>query len=144
LQHPTLDQYRAYILSGARIYSKEKVVQQEIDRYLDSPIAKEIGRNNEDYAAAVALCNGLSPKENAEAFRAIVRLYDAPVSPEQAALEVYTSAEEWRLALGNYSRTGQLTGRLALMAQGQSISREQWAANYSLAQKVLALWHSGH
>ena len=144
LQHPTLDQYREYILSGARIYTKDKATQQQIDQYFDSPIAKEIGRNNADYAEAIALVNGLTPKANAEAFRAIVRLYDAPVSPEQAALEMYLPFEEWRLALGNYSRTGQLTGRLALMAQGQSISREQWQANYPLAQKVLALWHANH
>lgn len=142
IRHPTLDSYREYILSGARIYSKDKATQQEIDRYLDSPIAKEIGRNNEDYAAGVALCNGLTPKENAEAFRAAVRLYDAPVTPEQAAAELYVPVETWRLALGNYSRTGQLTGRLALMAQGKEISREQWAANYHLAQKALTLWHA--
>ena len=142
IRHPTLDQYREYILSGARIYTKDKATQQEIDRYLDSPIAKEITRNNEDYTAGVALCNGLTPRENALAFRAVVQSFDAPVSPEQAALELYVPLHTWRLALGNYSRTGQLTGRLALMAQGKEISREQWQANFGLAQRILALWHA--
>lgn len=142
IRHPTLDQYQAYILSGARIYSKDKAVQQEIDRYLDSPIAKEIDRNNEDYTAGVALCNGLTPAQNAVAFRAVVQDYDAPVALDQAARELYVTQDDWRLALGNYSRTGQLTGRLALMAQGHAITRDQWQANYHLAQKVLALWHA--
>ena len=142
IRHPTLDSYREYVLSGARIYVKDKATQQEIDRYLDSPIAKEISRNNEDYAAGLALCNGLTPAENAAAFRAVVQRYDAEVTPEQAARELYTAPETWRMALGDYSRTYQLTGRLALMAQGQSISREQWKSNFALAQKVLAQWHA--
>lgn len=140
IRQPTLDQYREYILSGARIYGYDKATQQEIDRYLDSPIAKEISRNNEDYAAGVALCNGLTPAENAAAFQRVVRLYDSPVTLEQAARELYTTPETWRLALGNYSRTYKLTGRLALMAQGQPMSREQWLANYHLATQVLAEW----
>jgi hypothetical protein len=144
IRHPTLDQYKEYILSGARVYAKEKALQQEIDRYLNSPIAKEIIRNNEDYEAGLVLVNGLTSLQNARLFRQFVRLYDAPVSPEQAALEMYMTTEEWRLALGNYSRTGQLSGRLALMAQGQTISRKQWEENQPLAYKVRQLWHSGH
>jgi hypothetical protein len=144
LKDPTLDQYRAYILSGARIASYDKNVQREIDRYLDSPIAREIVRNNEDYAAGVSMCNGLSTKQNAVLFRDFVRSWDAPVTPEQAAIEIYTSPEEWRLALGNYSRTQGLTGRLVLMAQGKPISRQQWEANYSLAQRILLEWHGHH
>ena len=143
IRHPTLDQYRAYITAGARLYAYDKATQQEIDRYLDSPIAKEINRNNEDYAAGVGLCNGLSPRENAVAFKAAVQLYDAPLDLEQQARELYaTSGDQWRLALGNYSRTYQLTGRLALAAQGQAISRDQWAANYHLAQRVWAAWQA--
>lgn len=142
IRHPTLDQYQAYILSGARIYAKDKATQQEIDRYLDSPIAKEIERNNADYAEGVALCNGLTPAENAAAVKQIVQLYDAPVTVEQAARELYTTPETWRLALGNYSRTYNLSGRLALMAQGQPMSRQQWEANFHLAQQVLEAWHA--
>jgi hypothetical protein len=142
LRHPTLDQYRSYILSGARIYTHDKATQQEIDRYLDSPIAKEINRNNEDYAAAVGLCNGLTPQQNAAAFRLLVQLYDAPLTLEQQARELYTTRDEWRLALGDYSRTYQLTGRLALAAQDVPISREQWQASFALAQKVIALWQA--
>lgn len=142
LLNPTLDQYRSYILSGARIGTYDKPTQQEIDRYLDSPIAKEIARNNADYAEGLALCNGLTPQQNAQAFTAMVQLYDAPVSPEQAAREVYATPEQWRLALGDYSRTYKLTGRLALMAQGTAMSRQQWIENFRLAQQVIYAWHA--
>jgi hypothetical protein len=74
----------------------------------------------------------------------VVRAWDAPVTPEQAALELYAKPEEWRLALGNYSRTYQLSGRLSIMAQGEAISRQQWEANYKLAQQVLYAWHASH
>lgn len=144
IKHPTLDQYRAYLTNGGRIASYDKNVQREIDRYYDSPIAKEIARNNQDYAKFVDLCNGLSPERNAILFRDRVRAWDAPVTPQQAALELYTTVDDWRLALGNYSRTQGLTGRLVLMAQGQSISRQQFEANYSLAQRILLEWHGHH
>jgi hypothetical protein len=144
LRHPTLDKFRAYVESGARIQIKDKATQQEVDRYFDSPIAKELSRGNEDYAAAVQLCCGLTPPQFTALFREAVKQYDAPVTPEQAARELYVEPEEWRLALGWYSLTGQLTGRLALMAQGQSISREQWQSNFHLAQKAIHAWHAQH
>jgi hypothetical protein len=142
LKLPNLDEYRAYIRSGARIYAKEKDAQQEIDRYLDSPIAKEIARNNDDYAAAVRLCNGLTPGDNAAVYRAVVQAFDAPLDLSQAALEQYTTDAELRLALGNYSRTYQLTGRLAALAEGQTISRQQWQQNFHLAQQVMQAWQT--
>jgi hypothetical protein len=140
LRHPTLDAYREYILSGARIYAKDKGTQQEIDRYLDSPIAKEIERNNADYAAGVEMCNGLGPRDNALMYRFVVQEFDADLVLDQQARELYTDAETWRLALGNYSRTHQLTAALAQAAQNKPITRRQWEANFHLAQKALYEW----
>jgi hypothetical protein len=141
IREPTLDAYREYILSGARIFA-DKVTQREIDRYLQSDLAKEITRNNEDYTAGVAMCNGLTPKDNALAVKQIVQLYDAPITLEQAARELYTTPDDLRLALGDYSRLQGLSGRLALLAQGKPISRDQWVANYALAQRIIATWHA--
>lgn len=140
LRHPTVDAYREYILSGSRIYAKDKATQQEIDRYLDSPIAKEIERNNADYAAGVAMCNGLGPRDNALVYRFVVQQFDADLSLEQQARELYTTPEQWRLALGNYSRTYQLTAALAQAAQGRAITRRQWETNFALAQRVIQEW----
>lgn len=138
---PTIDAYREYLLSGARVFA-DKVTQREIDRYLQSDIAKEITRNNEDYTAGVSMCNGLDPKANALAVKAIVQLYDSPITLEQAARELYTTPDVLRLALGDYSHLQGLSGRLALLAQDKSISRDQWVANFALAQRILALWKS--
>jgi hypothetical protein len=144
LKHPNVDEFRSYITSGARLYAKDKAAQQEIDRYLDSPIAKELERNNEDYAAGVKLCNELTTQENAASFKATVQAWDKPIDIEQAARELYTNGTELKLAIGDYSRTYQLSGRLAALAQGGTISRQQWQQNFYLAQKVMQAWTRGY
>jgi hypothetical protein len=140
IRKPSVDQYREFITSGARVYTPDKDTAREIDRYLDSPIAGEIDRNNADYTAGVSMCNGLTPADNARAFSDIVRLFDAPLSLDQAARELYMAADQWRLALGDYSRTQKLSARLAALAQGQPITRQQWENNFQLAQQVAYAW----
>jgi len=139
---PTIDGYREYVLSGARIYTKDKADQREIDRFYQSPIARELARANEDYAEFVRLCNGLEPPENAANFVACIKGYDAPLGLARAAQELYTDADDLQLALGWYSRKYGLTGRLALLAQDVAISRNQWRENYGLAIKVLCEWRA--
>ena len=136
---PTSDAFRAYVASGARVYA-DKVQQEKIDRYLGSDVAKEVVQNSADYADGILLVNGLTPEENTKQFIAQVRSYDGDVSLEQAARELYTTKEDFRLALGDYSRQYGLSGRLAFLAQDQPISRRQWVSNYPLALKVKALW----
>lgn len=140
LRLPTVNTYREYILSGARVSAKDKADAREIDRFLDSPIAKQIARANEDYAEFVELCNGLGPDENAKRFIGVVRAYDAPLTLADAAREFYTNPEDLELALGYYSRKYGLSARLALLAQGVEISRNQWRENQHLVQKVLHAW----
>lgn len=139
---PTSDEFRAYIEAGARVYA-DKATQREIDRYLGSDVAKEVARNQADYTDGVKLCNGLTAEQNAAAFVAVVRDYDAPVSLEQAARELYATPVELRFALGDYSRRFGLSGRLALLTQGKEISRPQWVANFALAQTIIANWQAG-
>lgn len=138
---PSVDEWKQYITSGARVYADKKS-QQAIDRYLGSDVAKEIARNNADYATGVVLCNGLSPAANASNFAAMVKAYDAPLDLEQAARELYCTPEELRLALGDYSRLYGLNGRMAILASGQTITRQQWLANYELAKGIIETWHA--
>lgn len=139
---PTTDVFRAYIESGARVFA-DKATQREIDRYLGSDVAKEVARNNADYADGVKLCNGLTPDQNTAAFVATVKAYDAPVDLAQAARELYCEPTELRFALGDYSRRFGLSARLALLAQEKPISRAQWIANFGLAQTIIANWQAG-
>jgi hypothetical protein len=141
MQHLTRDGYERYIKSEARLGITDKYVQQEVDRYFQSPVAKEIERFNVDYAAYIELCNGLAPEADNANFCAMVKLYDQPLNLEQQAREIHaTSGEQWRLALGYYSRTLKLSGRLSEASAGLPITRDMWIENYPLAQKVWALW----
>lgn len=139
---PTTDAFRQYIESGASVAFKDKGQQLATDRYLGSDLAKEVDSDQEAYSDGVKLCNGLTPEENAAALASIVRLYDRDVTLEQAARELFTTPKDLQMALADYSRRYTLTGRLALLAQGKSISRQQFQASYSLAQQVVELWKS--
>jgi hypothetical protein len=144
LRHPNIDGYKAYILSGARVYAYDKATQQDIDRYFHSPVANEIERNNADYAAGVKMCNGLGPADNALLYRMVAGLYYQDVDLAQAARELPMpiEARELQLALGDYSRTKQLSAALSELASGGKLSRNQWLANIPLAFKAVYAWHA--
>jgi hypothetical protein len=137
---PTSDAFRAYIESGARVAFAKKDEQQATDRYLASDVAKEVAACQATYAAGVKMCNGLDVRENLRAILEVVRTYDADVDIHQAARELYCEPRELQLALAYYSRTQTLTGRLALLAQGGKVSRQQWKASYAQAQGIYHLW----
>jgi hypothetical protein len=137
---PTSDEFKAYIEAGARVSFLKKDDQRNTDRYLGSDVAKEVANNQQAYSDGVRLCNGLTAEANTKAFADVVRLYDAAVTLEQAARELYCPAKELQLALADYSRRYTLTGRLALLAEGKPISREQWKNSFKQAQEVIYLW----
>lgn len=137
---PTSDAFRTYIESGARVAFLDKQAQLATDRYLGSDVAKEVTDCQQQYADGVALCNGLSVQENTRAIVTVVQTFDQAVDLQQAARELYCEPRELQLALAYYSRTQTLTGRLALLAQDKSISRNQWKASYPQAQQVLYQW----
>jgi hypothetical protein len=134
------DAFREYIGAGARVAFKDKAEQEATDRYLGSDVAKEVAANQQAYAEGVRLCNGMTPEETTRAFVDIVRLYDAPVTLDQAARELHCDPKELLLALADHSRQYTLSGRLALLAQGKQIGREQFKANFSLAMQVVYRW----
>lgn len=138
----TLDGFRQYIESGARVAFKDKNQQEATDRYHTSDLAKEIRAGQQEYADGLKLVNGLTPQENSAAFAACVRFYDAPLGLEQQAREVYLKPDGWRLALGYYSSKYGLTGRLAEASQGKPITREMWEENFGKAMEIAKLWHA--
>ena len=103
-------------------------------------MAQQIEADNRLYAKYLEMANGLTPAQDAKAFEAVVRGYDAKVTREQAARELYMSEDEFRLALGWYSSQFSLSRRLADLAEGGSVSRQQWVGEYGLAQVVKAKW----
>ena len=140
MQMPTVNAYREYLIGGAKIYA-DKHTKRELERLYESPFVKELDRQNEDYAAAVKLVNGLTPEKNAAEFVACIKAYDAPVTLAQAAREVYSTPEELRLAIGGYAPTLKLTARLSMLAEGQPISRDQWKLNVGqVVLEILPAW----
>jgi len=126
MKFPTVNEYRRYFLNGAKIYA-DAHTKRELQRVYESPFVKELERQEEDYAVAIRLVNGLQPEKNAAEFRGCIESYDAPVTLSQAAREVGYSKIELRNALVDYSP--RLTGRLAELAHGQPMSRDQWKLN---------------
>jgi hypothetical protein len=126
MKFPTVNEYRSYLTRGGKVFAKDHV-KREIERVYESPFVKELERQEEDYAIAIRLVNGLTPERNISEFRGCVESYDAAVTLSQAAREVGYSKADLRAAIVNYSP--KLTGRLVDLAYGQPISRDQWKLN---------------
>jgi hypothetical protein len=134
------DGFRRYIESGARVGFYDKNKQRDVDRYFGSNLRKEILHHQSLYADGVKMCNGMAPEDNAANFFATVKLYDAPVDIEQGARELYTTPQELKFAIADYTRLYPTsTGRLADMPY-RPMSRSQWVENFALAQYVVELW----
>jgi len=133
--------FKAYIEQGSRV-AADKHTQRLIDQQYQSGMAQQIEADNRLYAKYLEMANGLTPAQDAKAFEAVVRGYDAKVTREQAARELYMTEDEFRLALGYYSAKYSLSRRLADLAEGGSVSRQQWVGEYGLAQVVKAKWEA--
>lgn len=137
---PTSDAFREYITSGARVGFLKKAEQRQVDQYLTSNVAQEVQLCQERYADGVRMCNGLGVAENTQAIMQMVSLYDADLDLAQAARELYVEPRDLQLAVADYSTRYTLTGRAALLAQGQKISRQQFKANYHKFMEIVYLW----
>jgi hypothetical protein len=141
LKEPTLDQYRKAIVSGVLIKTLGYQDALNIERYYESAFLRDVRRGIEDYAIAVKLCNGLTPTENAALYRQVIAQYDADVTLEQAARELYTTPGDLSLALADYTeRYKDRNLRLALLAEGQAISRAQFEFDAYKLQEAIRLW----
>lgn len=145
INDPGVSELRQYIAAGVDVYATPKKLQEQIELFHLSDAAKQIARDNEDWAAGVAMCNGLSGAENAEAFAGTIEGYDRDVSLEVAAAELYTEAAELRLALAYASQNGlKLSARLSGLAHQKSISRAAWEeGGWYVAWTALQMWGKG-
>lgn len=135
------DGFRRYIESGARVGFYDKDKQRDVDRYFGSNLRKEILHHQSLYEDGVRMACGLSGEENAANYMAFVRLYDAPVTLEQAARELYSTPEELRLAIADYTRLySNASGRLAALAHDTPMTRQQWIQNFDLGRYAVELW----
>lgn len=135
---------REIIASGVDLfadYDSSKLIEQQ--HFADVRMAVEIARNQEDYATFVALVTGMDPATNAKEFRALVDAYDAPLSTEDVARELYLSKEELPLALAHANNGGyKLSARIAGLAHGGSVPRTYWEANFAAAWTAVQNWRN--
>lgn len=130
---------REYLQSGAAAFAKYDT-QAEIERFHLTAIGKFIERANEDYETAIKATNGLTAADNALAFKTVIQAYDAPITLESAARELYLKeSDTLKNALAWWSSTGKpLSARLASIAHGATMPRTSWeSSEYRLAYQIV-------
>jgi hypothetical protein len=139
--NPTTNEFRDLITAGVDVYADKKT-QQQLEAFHLGDLKLELERNREDFTVMVELCTGVPSKQAVEAFAAVVKNYDAPVTMELAALELDTTVEELQLALAYGSSAGKYSPRLALLAHTRSMPRQVWEQVYLDALHALQIWRA--
>ena len=137
---PGVSELRTYIADGVDLYATPKKLQEQLELFHFSDAGKQLERDNEDFNTATRLVNGLDGPTNAECFTAALASYDAEVTLERAAAELYTKPEELRLALAYASAGVKLGARLAGLAHGKPLPRTAWEEHYLTAAEALYAW----
>lgn len=144
INDPGVSELRQYIAAGVDVYATPKKLAEQIELFHLSDAGKQIARDNEDFAAGVAMCNGLSGEANAEAFTGTIEGYDRDVTLEVAAAELYTTPAELRLALAWASQSGlRLGARLSGLAHDRPLSRSAWEDHWYAAYTAVQMWERG-
>lgn len=141
INDPGVSELRQYIAGGVDIYATPKKLQEQIELFHLSDAGQQLARDNEDFAAGVRMCNGLTGPANAEAFVGTIDGYDRELSLADGAAELHTSPDELRLALAYASQAGaKLGARLAGLAHDKAVSRAAWEELWYAAQVALHNW----
>jgi hypothetical protein len=121
---------RALLQRGVVLFAESPDLASQLAEFYTNPkFDRDLGRDREDYAAAVERATGLDGPSAAAALAAVVRAYQYNlVTPEQAARELGLPAG----ALPNITGVSDDPAILALAA-GIDVQREQWEASFAQA-----------
>lgn len=134
------NQLTEIIKSGVEAYADYKNYQR-IEAFHFSQLDKEVNRNCEDFQGAALLACGEPSAEASLYVKQVVEAYDAPVTLERAAAEVYTEAVELKRALALGSATGYSLGaRLSALAHDGTVPREAFEENYLAVRGIAEHW----
>lgn len=136
LNIPTKNDFRSYIIAGAKVYGKKDVVDF-IDLFYGSNLGKEIKRSNEDYNGAIEYIYGTAAKRHNQLFKQTISEYQADLTLDNAAKELYTSSDELRAAIGYQKQT---TATIAKLAHGEKITRKQFRSNWKILYVFMKQW----
>lgn len=141
MQLPSENGLGAYLRAGVKLIAYSRGKQGEIESFHLTDVVRQLERDNENYAIYVKCVNGLTPLENATAYRNSLNRYREELDLEGAARELYTTPEEFRLALGYAASANiEIGGRLAGLAHGRTIPRDTWEQDYQRAEIMLKTW----
>lgn len=141
MKPPTVNSLRAMLEGGVELTAYSKGQQEVIEEFYLSDVGTQIKRDNENYAAFVKATNGLTPEANAANYKAVLDLYRAPLKREDAARELGCGEQELTLALGYASANKIIVGnRLAALAHGLPIPRDQWEEDYLKAKEIVNVY----
>lgn len=97
---PSSNVLREAIQSGVDAYAYKYGDDEQIEAFHFSDMMLAIRRDAEDYGAIVTRATGCPPDEAVQAFRSVCFTYDADVSVDRMAAELYIAPEELPLAIG--------------------------------------------
>lgn len=140
LNEPSRNDLRDTIAAGVEAWAGY-ADQQQVEAFHFADLAKEISRNNEDFAAIVKLATGVEPEQASTFYREAIRRYDQPLTLERAAFELRCEPAELKLALGLASANGvKLTARLSGLAHGRTCPREAFETHYNTVKSIVETW----
>ncbi len=126
--------------SGVEAYADYETYQ-EIERFHLTKLDKFVRRDNEDFSIGALLACGEPSAEASLYVKQVVAAYDAPVTLERAAAEVYSEAVELKRALALGSATGYSLGaRLSALAHDGTVPREAFEENYVAVRAIAEQW----
>jgi hypothetical protein len=133
LNDKTEDALRSTLEAGVTLKADYKT-QQKIQGFNLTNLTPHISRSNEDYAAAIKILCGCTPKEATNAFKQTVLTYDRPLVPARAAWECgYDVAEvglfKQAIALAD-SQGAQFPAQIARLAHGLPCPRVSFEPAY--------------
>ncbi len=141
MQMPSENGLAAYLRAGVRLYAYDQGKQEEIESFHLTDVVRQLERDNENYAIFVKCCNGLTPADNAIAYRKSLQRYINDLELSDAARELYIDSEELRLALGWAGANSiEIGSRLAGLAHGRTIPRDQFESDFLKAQAMVQTW----
>lgn len=141
---PTKNEYKTYVESGARVFSKSKEETLKIHTYLENDIEGELKNHSLSYEKGIALVCGSTGEEFSKSYLKFLKMYYAPLTLEQAAMELEVESKDLIQALG-YNAIDEvikIDARVAQLAHGITIPRERWEQNFYSVVEILSLWNT--
>jgi hypothetical protein len=143
LHSPSANGVETLLTRGVQLYAKDKDKQEFAERFHlgTKGLNIELTRANEDYAAFIQACNGLTPVKNAEAYRTAMRSYEADLDLARAAFELGATAKglTQAIAFANAHKL-DLGNRAAGIVYGERVPRTTFESEYHKLRIALQTW----